>query len=166
MADGALVFGANLNASCLTSRAKKVNNSSSSISVAANMRRKTRQSNRRDIHNRVTLTQWHTQSCCVYCNVSAEQARERRTERVFLFVRSFSCSQLFTQLVSALCLYYSYLTKCTIHALFVALRLPACMWNVHVHKMISCMKSFMKLRYDCRSSWRRSWASLPPAAVL
>ncbi|KAI2655968.1 WD repeat-containing protein 62 [Labeo rohita] len=51
MADGALVFGANLNASCLTSRAKKVNNNNS-ISVAANMRRKTRQSNRRDIHNR------------------------------------------------------------------------------------------------------------------
>uniref|UniRef100_A0A8C2H8X1 WD repeat domain 62 n=1 Tax=Cyprinus carpio TaxID=7962 RepID=A0A8C2H8X1_CYPCA len=51
MADGALVFGANLNASCLTSRAKKVNNSSIS---AANMRRK-RQSNRRDIHNRVVL---------------------------------------------------------------------------------------------------------------
>lgn len=54
MADGTLVFGANLNASCLTSRAKKVN-SSSSISAAANMRRKTRQSNRRDIHNRVVL---------------------------------------------------------------------------------------------------------------
>ncbi|XP_050985420.1 WD repeat-containing protein 62 isoform X2 [Labeo rohita] len=54
MADGALVFGANLNASCLTSRAKKVNNNNS-ISVAANMRRKTRQSNRRDIHNRVVL---------------------------------------------------------------------------------------------------------------
>uniref|UniRef100_A0A8C1V7A3 Uncharacterized protein n=1 Tax=Cyprinus carpio TaxID=7962 RepID=A0A8C1V7A3_CYPCA len=52
MADGALVFGANLNASCLTSRAKKVNNSS--ISAAANMRRK-RQSHRRDIHNRVVL---------------------------------------------------------------------------------------------------------------
>ncbi len=55
MADGALVFGANLNATCLTSRAKKVNSSSNVISVAANMRRKTRQSNRRDIHNRVTL---------------------------------------------------------------------------------------------------------------
>ncbi|XP_073674484.1 WD repeat-containing protein 62 isoform X2 [Garra rufa] len=53
MADGALNFGANLNASCLTSRAKKVNNNS--ISVPANMRRKTRQSNRRDIHNRVVL---------------------------------------------------------------------------------------------------------------
>ncbi|XP_016314637.1 WD repeat-containing protein 62 isoform X2 [Sinocyclocheilus anshuiensis] len=53
MADGSLVFGANLNASCLTSRAKKVNNNS--ISVAASMRRKTRQSNRRDIHNRVTV---------------------------------------------------------------------------------------------------------------
>ncbi|XP_026119203.1 WD repeat-containing protein 62-like isoform X2 [Carassius auratus] len=47
--------GASLNASCLTSRAKKVNNSSSSTSTAANMRRKTRQSNRRDIHNRVVL---------------------------------------------------------------------------------------------------------------
>uniref|UniRef100_A0A672NFF0 WD repeat domain 62 n=1 Tax=Sinocyclocheilus grahami TaxID=75366 RepID=A0A672NFF0_SINGR len=45
--------GANLNASCLSSRAKKVNNNS--ISTAANMRRKTRQSNRRDIHNRVVL---------------------------------------------------------------------------------------------------------------
>ncbi|XP_043115245.1 WD repeat-containing protein 62 isoform X2 [Puntigrus tetrazona] len=57
MADGALVFGTNANASCLTSRAKKVNNSSSSssVSVAANMRRKTRQSSRRDIHNRVVL---------------------------------------------------------------------------------------------------------------
>ncbi|XP_026138602.1 WD repeat-containing protein 62 isoform X2 [Carassius auratus] len=53
MADGTLVFGANLNASCLTSRAKKVNNNS--ISAAANMRRKTRQSNRRDIHSRVVL---------------------------------------------------------------------------------------------------------------
>uniref|UniRef100_A0A671KZM2 Mitogen-activated protein kinase-binding protein 1-like n=1 Tax=Sinocyclocheilus anshuiensis TaxID=1608454 RepID=A0A671KZM2_9TELE len=47
--------GANLNASCLSSRAKKVNNNNSSISTAANMRRKTRQSNRRDIHNRVVL---------------------------------------------------------------------------------------------------------------
>uniref|UniRef100_A0A9J8AGY2 WD repeat domain 62 n=1 Tax=Cyprinus carpio carpio TaxID=630221 RepID=A0A9J8AGY2_CYPCA len=53
MADGALVFGANPNSSCLTSRAKKVNNSS--ISTAANTRRKTRQSHRRDIHSRVVL---------------------------------------------------------------------------------------------------------------
>ncbi|XP_067306204.1 WD repeat-containing protein 62 isoform X2 [Pseudorasbora parva] len=45
--------GASLNASCLTSRARKVNNNS--ISTAANMRRKTRQSNRRDIHSRVVL---------------------------------------------------------------------------------------------------------------
>lgn len=45
--------GPSLNASCLTSRARKVNNNS--ISTAANMRRKTRQSNRRDIHSRVVL---------------------------------------------------------------------------------------------------------------
>ncbi|KAK7156886.1 hypothetical protein R3I94_006816 [Phoxinus phoxinus] len=45
--------GASLNASCLTSRARKVNNNS--VSIPANMRRKARQSNRRDIHNRVVL---------------------------------------------------------------------------------------------------------------
>ncbi|XP_056612334.1 WD repeat-containing protein 62 [Triplophysa dalaica] len=54
MADGAVVFGSGLNSSCMTSRVKKVNNNNS-ISTAANMRRKTRQSNRRDIHNRVVL---------------------------------------------------------------------------------------------------------------
>ncbi|XP_051536014.1 mitogen-activated protein kinase-binding protein 1-like isoform X2 [Myxocyprinus asiaticus] len=55
MADGA-VFGSGLNSSCLTSRVKKVNNNNNnSMSVPANMRRKTRQSNRRDIHNRVVL---------------------------------------------------------------------------------------------------------------
>ncbi|XP_057207402.1 WD repeat-containing protein 62 isoform X2 [Triplophysa rosa] len=54
MADGAVVFGSGLNSSCMASRAKKVNNNNS-ISSAANMRRKTRQSNRRDIHNRVVL---------------------------------------------------------------------------------------------------------------
>ncbi|KAA0702267.1 WD repeat-containing protein 62 [Triplophysa tibetana] len=54
MADGAVVFGSGLNSSCMTSRGKKVNNNNS-ISTAANMRRKTRQSNRRDIHNRVVL---------------------------------------------------------------------------------------------------------------
>lgn len=42
-----------MNQSCLTSRAKKVNNNSTS--VQANTRRKTRQSHRRDIHNRVVL---------------------------------------------------------------------------------------------------------------
>ncbi|XP_051965560.1 WD repeat-containing protein 62 isoform X2 [Xyrauchen texanus] len=52
MADGA-VFGSGLNSSCLTSRVKKVNNNS--MPIPANMRRKTRQSNRRDIHNRVVL---------------------------------------------------------------------------------------------------------------
>ncbi|XP_077063761.1 WD repeat-containing protein 62 isoform X2 [Siphateles boraxobius] len=45
--------GASLNTSCLTSRARKVNNNS--VSIPANMKRKTRQSNRRDIHNRVVL---------------------------------------------------------------------------------------------------------------
>ncbi|XP_051521236.1 mitogen-activated protein kinase-binding protein 1-like isoform X2 [Myxocyprinus asiaticus] len=57
MADGA-VFGSGQNSSCLTSRVKKVNNNNnnnSSMSVPANMRRKTRQSIRRDIHNRVVL---------------------------------------------------------------------------------------------------------------
>lgn len=170
MADGTLVFGANLNASCLTSRAKKVNSSSSSISVAANMRRKTRQSNRRDIHNRVTL--WHAQSCCVYCNVSSEQARERRTERVFLFVRSFSCSQLFTQLVSALCLYYSYLTKCTIHALFITLRLPAyacemftlAVWNswwscVMIAGRLGEGPGHHCLQQQCFNLWPQHWFS-------
>lgn len=42
-----------MNQSCLTSRAKKANNNSTS--VPANTRRKTRQSHRRDIHNRVVL---------------------------------------------------------------------------------------------------------------
>lgn len=49
-----MVFGSSLNSSCMTSRAKKVNNNNS-ISTTANMKRKTRQSNRRDIHNRVVL---------------------------------------------------------------------------------------------------------------
>lgn len=53
MADGAVNFGASMNQSCLTSRAKKANNNSTS--VPANTRRKTRQSHRRDIHNRVVL---------------------------------------------------------------------------------------------------------------
>ncbi|TRY85153.1 hypothetical protein DNTS_006348 [Danionella cerebrum] len=43
--------GTSLNSSCLTSRAKKVAN----ISSCPNTRRKTRQSHRRDIHNRVVL---------------------------------------------------------------------------------------------------------------
>ncbi|XP_048015848.1 WD repeat-containing protein 62 isoform X3 [Megalobrama amblycephala] len=46
--------GASLSASCLSSRARKVH-SSSSASVQANMRRRTRQSTRRDIHSRVVL---------------------------------------------------------------------------------------------------------------
>nr|XP_055051599.1 WD repeat-containing protein 62 isoform X1 [Misgurnus anguillicaudatus] len=55
MADGAVVFGSGLNSSCMTSRVKKGNNNNTSASIPANMRRKTRQSNRRDIHNRVVL---------------------------------------------------------------------------------------------------------------
>lgn len=85
MADGAVVFGSGLNSSCMTSRAKKVNNNNS-VSTAANMRRKTRQSNRRDIHNRVRLKHDHTS-----CFAEVEQAREtQKLKRVFLILKCTS----------------------------------------------------------------------------
>lgn len=83
MADGAVGFGSGLNSSCMTSRAKKVNNNNS-MSTATNMRRKTRQSNRRDIHNRVR----HDKRL-VLMKLSRPEKRRSRNESSCFEMRQF-----------------------------------------------------------------------------
>lgn len=138
MADGAVVFGASLNASCLTSRARKVNNNSSSTSVQANMRRKTRQSNRRDIHSRVWSTLWLTQACCVCCTL--EQAREHNDSSCFYL--NFHARSFFMQFI-IVCVSF--------------------IQQMHVTRPVYCIALYLPAWIDVWSSW---WSCFVIAGCL